>query len=188
MIDIFEEGYMPFYLYKRIKEDGKECFKVDKSISLAGYNVIYSLWNKQGKPINKGWHIDIDTLINDITSGKGNYKTHAIIIDLMPSNKYEINLMELLDIWAYPEGKKEKISWIPLMLRIREIYYYWDSKGNIQNRQSILDKFCNPEYSDDIFEFLYLQGEDRGWNWGRVGQVNGALIYKDARNYFKMHF
>jgi hypothetical protein len=44
------------------------------------------------------------------------------------------------------------------------------------------------EREDEAHEFLYLnhgaKPGDRGWNWGPVGSVNGALLFRDALDYF----
>jgi len=35
---------------------------------------------------------------------------------------------------------------------------------------------------------LYLNGTDRGWNWGRNGMTNAAFLQNSARDYFRKYF
>jgi hypothetical protein len=179
---------MPFYLYRKFHENSEECFELERSVHLAGRNILYNLWLKQGKPANKGWHAGLEDIVCEATNGAGNLNTHTVLIDLNPSVKGEITILELLDVWAYTYADDSRIIWTPLMLKLRDVYYQKTKPLTPQERQNIIQKFCRPNYGPDIFEFLYLQGDNRGWNWGKVGQVNAALIYEDARAFFKKHF
>ncbi len=53
-----------------------------------------------------------------------------------------------------------------------------------QSRDSHIKCFPEPAKScnADIFEFLHIQ--EKTWNWGRNGQVNGVLLYEKAKRYF----
>ena len=179
---------MPFYLYRKFKKNNQESFELQRAISLAGYNLFYELWEKKGKPINKGWHANLDELVHEATEGGGNRNNHTIIIDLTPSRKNEINLVELLDVWAYTYGYEGQANWTPLMIKMRDIFYPWNDKLLTQEKhREIIQNFSNPQYGEDIFEFLYLGGEDRGWNFG-IGKINAALIHKPAREFFRKYF
>ncbi len=189
---------MPFYLYERKeKTDGtllKESFEQLRKVSLARYNSIYNLWIQKGRPLDKGWHISIHDLINEITKGTGNYDTHRLIIDFDPNAKWRIGLIEIIDIYLYTYGYlTNKAIWSILMLRLREVYYKNFEKEKDIKDLSIFKRIFSidkrrEDPDQDIFEFIYLQGDDLGWNWGRVGQVNAAFIHKEAREFFKDHF
>jgi len=43
-------------------------------------------------------------------------------------------------------------------------------------------------YGSEFVEFLYLQGDDGGWNWGRNGSTNAAILHGEAREYFRKFF
>lgn len=159
---------MPFYLYNK----QGEILELEKPVSLAGYNVIYNLWNKKNKPLDQGWHINLDEIIEEITKGKGNKNTHSLIIHLQPYSKEEINLLEILDIWAYSYSYKGEVSWTPLMFRLKDVFYYEEDILTKEKIQRLIKQFSpNSKNREDIFEFLYLQGNERGWNWGGLGQL-----------------
>lgn len=169
---------MPFYLYKKQLTESKEyLFKQERNIQLAGRQTIHSLWNAKNKP-RGGWSMSADELIKTVMQNNGDSASHSIIIDLAPGRR-EIAFYELTDIWAYTyftDGGQ--VNWTPLMLKLKEIV---EIERRNEFRQSVNEQpvFC--------YEFLYLQGENGGWRWGRNGSVNGALLYSDAFEYFQ-HF
>ena len=183
---------MAFYLYGRVTQNGKEHFRRVRKVKLAGYNSIYNLWKRNKKPINRGWHISADDLIKELTKDKGNKDSHRVIIDFDPNSTWRIGLVEIVDIYVYTSGdpKQGKVWWSPIMMRLRDVYYEEFtskvSKDRIEDRKKAFD--VTRTKNDDIFEFVYLQGDDNGWNWGRVGQVNATFIHKEARGYFKKFF
>ena len=113
---------MAFMFYD--KKNGK-LNKTGKYFSLAGYNLIIHLWEKQGKPTNKGWHISADELIREYTKDKGSIQTNALLIDFHPNARNRIGIIELMDIYAYTyfSAKKQKVEWTPMMLRLRDVLY-----------------------------------------------------------------
>lgn len=185
---------MPFYLYQREEKliDGtqKECFKMIRKVKLAGYNAIYNLWIKKGKPLNQGWHITLDELIKEVNGGTGDSNTHRLIIDFDPNATWRIGLVEVLDIYIYTYGNgADTAIWSPIMLRLRDVLYE-EKTIDLKNKGKKIAKFCidkRPFNNDDIFEFLYLQGEEKGWNWGGR-RVNAPFIHKEAREFFKKFF
>jgi len=182
---------MPFYLYKRAQDDSRECLGKIGKISLGGRNAIFRAWKGRGKMVNRGWHVTGEELIKEADIKVAEGARCSIIIDYDPGAKHRIELLELLDIYVYTYGntKTGTVWWSPLMLRLRTVWHY-ESKHAISKEQRIqkIERLCEPKNGPDIFEFLYLQGEDRGWAWGRVGQVNAPLIEKEAREYFKIFF
>ena len=185
---------MAFYLYKRVLQNGEEYFERVKKVKLAGYNSIYNLWKKNNKPINKGWHISANDLIKELTKDKGDENSYRVIIDFDPNSTWRIGLIEIRDIYVYTIGDSKEgkvwVKWSPIMMRLRDVYYEEFTsavpKEQLEDRKKAFNVIRIN--NDDIFEFVYLQGDDNGWNWGRVGQVNATFIHKEARSYFKNFF
>lgn len=184
---------MANYLYKtERKEDTSHIinqhFEREKEVPIYGKNVIYKLWVQQEEPIDVGWHVTSYNLLNALTEGAGTYDSHRLIIDIEPKSKKGINLVEILDIYGYTF----KNGYIILMLRLREILYCeFDTEKTQKEVDDMKKKFYikNPKNdpAEDIFEFIYLKG-DKGWQPGKVGFVNAAVIPKEARTYFKQFF
>jgi hypothetical protein len=190
---------MPFYLYKREQKEVegkvKECFEKIREVKIAGYNTLYNCWTKKGKPVNLGWHITIDDLVKELTDGSGDISNFRLIIDFDPRADWRIGLVEVIDIYIFTDGDENtgKVTWSPLMLRLRGVYYKkFENKISLEEKKRKINAFCVDKRAEsedeDIFEFLYLQGDERGWNWGRVGQVNATFIEKEPRHYFKKFF
>jgi len=55
---------MAFLVYK--KQNGM-LIATGEKFSLAGYNLIYRLWEKRGKPTEQGWHVSANDLIKQNT-------------------------------------------------------------------------------------------------------------------------
>ncbi len=180
---------MPFYLYKA-KDNNLANYILHRGISLAGYNLIFKAWEKKGRPIEQGWHIPVDELIQLEIGENEDSQKYKVIIDLKPSNKEELILLELLDIWIYTHGNTGtgKANWSPLLLRLQDcLYKELSPQVTTDERKNIISEITNKISHEDIFEFLYIHGNDRSWNWGRVGSVNGALLYKPALQFFMRH-
>jgi hypothetical protein len=171
---------MPFYLYEKPSEPAATYSRV-RTVRLAGYNAIHQAWKDRQEPTEKGWHIDQDELVRRVN---GDPDQHTVLIDLKPSSKNSVDVYELLDIWVFTHANPNGGVWSPLMLRLRECWCERFNGFDDQARDSRIK--CFPEPRDnkgaDIFEFLYLQ--EKTWNWGRNGQVNGVLLYEKARRYF----
>ncbi len=181
---------MAFLIYEK---QGNYLIPTGEYYSLAGYNLIYNLWEKRKKPTDEGWHMSADDLIQEYTEGKGNIETHSLLIDFHPGATRRIGIIELLDIYAYTYSGSSDIeaAWTPMMLRLREVFYKDDYKNEItrSEKEATLKKLAQPSAdADDFVEFLYLNGNDKGWNWGRNGMVNAAFIHAPARAYFKKYF
>lgn len=179
---------MAFYLFK--KENEKNYRRIGE-IKLAGRKAIYNLWLKKGSPLDNGWLITQDDLLKEVTSNNEHFNDFRIIIDFYPSSKDRIELIEILEIYPYTYGNVEgSASWSVLMLRVRDFWKtYHGKKIELSERDKLLENItCDKSYEGDIFEFLYLQGEENGWVPGRVGFVNAAFIHKPARDYFKKWF
>jgi len=183
---------MPFYIYKRFEDNGKEYLEsTGEEFRLAGYNLLYQLWVKNDKPIKEGWHVDAENLIKQWSNGTYDYSSHRLIIDANPKARWRVNLLELLDVYVYTDGNKDtrKAYWSPMMLKLRQAFYKtYDPEITAEQKMVIIKRICEPNYTNDIMEFLYLHGDDRGWNWGLTGRTNAAFLEKKPREYFKKFF
>lgn len=103
---------------------------------------------------------------------------HRILIDLKPSDKSNVSLYRLRDVWGFSYEE-----WTPLALRLESLLV--DEPQD--NPSTFKQVFRGPlETKDFIYEFLYLNGGTKSgkWTWGLVGRVNAALLWPDALRYF----
>jgi hypothetical protein len=114
-----------------------------------------------------------------------------LVVDFHPTAKNRVGLVELLDIyaftWAY--SSRRKASWTPLMLRMRDLFYREYARPLTKTKRSaIMDRVPEPKSPPEFIEFLYLNGDDKSWNWGRVGATNAVFLQGEARDYFRQFF
>jgi len=179
---------MAFMLFKKErKEAGVYYANAHQSYKLAGYGLLYNLWNKRGKPVESGWSITADELLKEHDE-KISDISHALVIDFDPNSQSRIGLVEIEAIHIYTYGDKAGAAWSPIMLELRDVYYEeFDQPITPDQKSKTLARV--PDFSPDrkkIVEFLYVRGES--WNWGRNGITNAAFIYDDARKYFQKFF
>ena len=179
---------MSFLYYN--KNNGLISNTGDK-FSLAGYNLIYNLWKKKKKPTATGWHLNADDLIKEHSGGKESGSSGALIIDFDPKSRWRIGLIELHDIYiyTYSGAKKDASSWSPMMLRFKDVLYKeFETELKEEQKINIMKEIQIDDNADEFIEFLYLNGTDRGWNWGRNGMTNAAFLQNSARDYFRKYF
>lgn len=182
---------MAFLIYELTDQAHSPILKpTGETFSLAGHNLIYRAWQKSGQPTDQGWHISADELIRLHSDGQESYGTRRLIIDFDPKAKRRIGLIELLDIYAYTHGYGSgEASWTPLMLRMRYAFYKeYESEITEEHKSRIIGTIPLSEDGNDFVEFLYLNGPDKGWNWGKNGMTNAAFLQGDARAYFRKFF
>lgn len=180
---------MPAYLFQKFKDSNGIRYVKEKRIPLAGHNAIQNLWVKKDRPFEKGWAISSEELIKYVLNKNDTEKKYSIIIDSAPSVNTKIDYKELHDIhlYTFKNQHEDKADWSVILLRVRDVYGRTDIKE--EERSSANNQFYFEEYDKNlIYSFLYLHGDYRGWNWGRLGQMNGAWIYPNARKYFSKIF
>jgi len=179
---------MPAFLYQRSIVEGKQYLKQVRQISFAGFGALHSLWSSKGKPIDTGWYITAADLIGYAIVANGNVSDHEIIIDAAPSVKSLVDLVQVVDIHVYTYGNDTGgASWSNLMLRVKDVF--WEEGVAPAKKTALTKCFEEPSvYGEDILTFLYLHGDARSWNFGRIGQMNGAWLHSKARNYFRRFF
>ena len=179
---------MPAFLYQRSTTGGKRYLNQVRQISLAGFGALHSLWSSEGKPIDKGWYITAAGLIVYAIGANGKVGDHEIIIDAAPSVKSLVDLVQVVDIHVYTHGNDAGgASWSNLMLRVKDVC--WEEGVTPDKKTALTKRFEEPSvYGEDILTFLYLHGDARSWNFGRIGQMNGAWLHSQARDYFRRFF
>ena len=179
---------MTFLVYQ---SDGSFLEKTGLNLRLAGYNLVYRIWESRGKPIDQGWQISRDDLVADDDSLDKSDRPCRFLIDVHPDTKRRIGLVELLDIYVYTFAGPEsgKAGWSPMMLRLRDVLYE-ESLTDIpaEAKEKRISRIPEPDSKDDLVEFLYLLGSDQGWRWGANGMTNAAFIQGPAREYFRQYF
>ena len=183
-------------LFWKEKVDGKLYYEnANDEFNLAGNKngLIYKMWVKRGKPVGQGWTATADELLR-IYAEEYNYLNYngdecALIVDFHPTSRNRIGLIEIDRIHVYTYGEEDYVEWSPLMLELTEVY----SKNEIEDfsgvlKQHLLSKIEVAPERQKMVEFLYLNGDDYYWNWGKNGTTNAGFLYKDAREYFKIFF
>jgi len=183
---------MAFLLYERVAQNGGGILRPTREyFHIAGYNLVYQAWERRGRPTNQGWHVSADELIAIHTRDAHDYRTRRLVIDFHPSATRRIGLIELLDIYAFTHEASApgEAGWTPMLLRLQDILYEeYDHDLTPEQKQTIIGNIPEPSTGEDFVEFLYLNGPDKGWNWGRNGSTNAAFIHGAAREYFRRFF
>ena len=179
---------MPFYLYEKTPINGGFSEYIqERKISLAGTNnVIYrsltatnQLQQNQGQNAGIGWHLNETNLLSTATEQEPVLANeYAIVIDLKPNVANNVSLYEIKDIWGFSYS-----DYTPVALRLETLFVDLNHPNPDAFKERFTDDNC---LRDQVHEFLYLQGGYGfgTWNWGRVGMVNGALLWPDALEFF----
>ncbi len=76
---------MAFLIFERVIENGSPILRpTGESFSLAGYNLIYQAWEKHGRPIDQGWHVTADELIQLQSKEQYAHDVRRLVIDFDP--------------------------------------------------------------------------------------------------------
>lgn len=186
---------MSFMFFKKEIKNAKIFYSNDYSdFQLAGWGgLIYQTWIRRDKPLG-GWTITQEDLLetyrlqySDDSCTSDNY---SLVIDFHPGSKERIALIEIERVHVYTYGTPEKyIHWSPMMLELRKLYYD-DEIDDFSSdyKDEVLGEIEVATNREQIVEFLYLNGDDLCWNWGRNGMTNAVFIEKDSRDFFKLFF
>ena len=170
-------------------EDRTILRQTGETFKLAGYNLLYQAWEKRGKPLNTGWRITRDELIQLHFAPQPPRDGVRLIIDFHPTATGRIGLIEPVEIYAYTWGDNGVAEWTPLMLKLRDVFYEeYEQTISPEQKTEILGAIPCNFAGQEWIEFLYLNGDNKGWNWGRNGMTNAAFLQGDARDYFRQFF
>lgn len=113
----------------------------------------------------------------------------ALIIDFHPSSKERIGLIEIENIHLYTYGNSEMVYWSPMMLELYNLFYEEEYVNlTAEEKSLILSNIECPGEKGKILEFLYVNGDNRQWNWGRNGMTNAAFLDAQAVKYSRQFF
>jgi hypothetical protein len=168
---------MPFMLYDTPQtRAGKKMYTKVRTVRIAGKKGPLFAIHEKKNPKKKSpfkWHATADEIVVAI----GGRATQEILINLKPNVAKNVSLYRLVDVWGFSYER-----WTPLALRLEVLF------ADLPHEDP--EKFMNSfeiknRKRDCVGEFLYVQGgTDRGtWNWGRVGNVNGTLLWRPAFHY-----
>jgi hypothetical protein len=168
---------MPFFLYKTGPEPTGLRYTQVSEISLAGTSgplFEFARRENTNKVSPFAWHATESTLLAVLGHSSDD---NAIVIDLRPRDTDRVSLYRLCDVWGYSYD-----GWTPVSLRLQSLFVETAQPNPSDFKLRFID--FGEEHSF-VAEFLYLQGGVREgtWNWGMVGRVNGALLWKDAFDY-----
>lgn len=183
---------MSFALYLTANAAGRCHYTFVRHVQMAGSQRgllgIFLSELEETHDKNPRWHLSEEDLLARLGFNGGK---HALVIDLMPDKKdkgqtvkrRDVSLYRIRSIWGftYPE-------YVPVVLLLEclclevppSIFYETNSKEAFEFPISRGTMVC---------DFLYLNGkarETRPYCWGMVGFVNGALLWKDAFDFFHM--
>lgn len=168
---------MPFMLYDVASSQGGKQYTYARTVAIAGNTgplaAIHRARNlSRSTPFP--WHAASQDIVAVIP---GSSPTQEIVIDLKPNVAKNVSLYRLLDVWGFSYS-----DWTPLALRLEVLFGDLGHDDPSKFKQSFSDDGADRSL---VGEFLYVQGGTGGgtWNWGRVGSVNGALLWRDAFDY-----
>jgi hypothetical protein len=165
---------MPFMLYHITGESGREQYRFVRGIGLAGRSGALANFSRSLNPEKRipfKWHATSKKLIQLLG---GSPTEQVIVLDLKPRAAGKVSLYRLLDVWGFSYA-----DWTPLALRLRVLF----ANRKEANPFAFKNSFVDPGTEHSLVgEFLYVQGgvSEGAWNWGKVGSVNGALLWSDA--------
>jgi hypothetical protein len=177
-------------IFEEVVADGTGALRpTGDSFSLAGRNLLHRAWGRLGKPLNQGWKVSREDLL-DLHFGDTPRPPGArLIIDFHPTSTGRIGLIEPINIYAYTWGDDGWASWTPLMLCLRDVYYKeYEVALSPESKEQIMNRVPTDFPGQESIEFLYLNGDDLCWNWGRNGMTNAAFLQGSARDYFRRFF
>lgn len=168
---------MPFGLYDVTRGSQANRYTFVRTAALAGGAgpLRQVQRSKNGAGITPHpWHADCDELVAAIP---GTTPGQEIVIDLKPNVAQNVSLYRLLDVWGFSHAE-----WTPLALRLEVLFVDLTDEDPKLFKSSFSDEGADRSL---VGEFLYVQGGTSvgTWNWGRVGSVNGALLWPDAFDY-----
>ena len=180
---------MPTCLYMRDDINGVLHWRKHRDLSLAGRNIIWEHWKKNGCKVNAGWEIKHDDIVSHATQGAGNPNDYRIIVNVLPKREGVVDLLLLDEICVFTHGQQgsKESEWSIYMLKLREFF----GRQSLSEEQKVELTNCFPAHEkpgQEVATFLYMHGDDKGWRPGPVGATAGALIYPDAKVYFRKHF
>lgn len=167
---------MPFMLYDVTVGSSSHSYRYVRNLRIAGNRGPLAHIHRTRNTVGKcpfGWHASAA----DIVAAVGGDAGQAIVIDLKPAVARNVSLYLLRDVWGYSVQE-----WTPLALRLECLFADRAHPNPMEFKAAFDDADAERTL---IGEFLYVQGGVQGgsWNWGKVGLVNGTLLWPEAFEY-----
>lgn len=183
-----------FMIFTASQENGQEVLTfTSRQYRLAGRNgLLYTLWKKRGEPRNKGWMVTRDDMLAESSNATDDRLTCRLLVDAAPNARRKIEVIEITKVYAFTiaaDNAHGQVCWTPLMLDVRGVLHEdFDKDISQEEHVSRAYRIVNPQYQEDIKEFLYLHGDSKGWIWGLSGRTNAVYLEKHVRDYFRQYF
>lgn len=168
---------MPFMLYDITAGPACRSYRYFTTVSIAGRHgplaQIQSNRNPTGT-VPCAWHATSADIVGAIPGGLAGQE---IVIDLKPTVATNVSLYRLLDVWGFSAA-----TWTPLALHLECLFADLEHPNPLQFKAAFDDSDAD---RSRVGEFLYLQGgvKEGTWNWGKIGRVNGTLLWPAAFDY-----
>jgi hypothetical protein len=166
---------MPFMLYD-VATGQSRSYRYVRTVGIAGNTgpLAYIQRTRNTAAVCPfGWHASVA----EIVAALGGQVGQAIVIDLKPTVANNVSLYLLRDIWGFSAQ-----NWTPLAIRLECLFADMNHSNPMEFKAAFDDATADHSL---VGEFLYVQGGVHGgtWNWGKIGRVNGTLLWPDAFEY-----
>jgi hypothetical protein len=180
---------MSFLVFQKIIKNDKLFYKSStENFKLAGWNLLYRLWCQKNKPVETGWSVTANDILREHNEDYSS-DTHSLVVDFHPNSKERIGLIEIEHIHLYTFGGSGYAAWSPMMWELRDVFYKEEFSALTSDEKAIeIFEIPISQNRPRIVEFLYLNGDDYSWNWGKNGMTNAAFIHEESREYFRKFF
>lgn len=165
---------MSHYLYEKIAEgSSREAYQRKCEAKLPSKVKSFVLDRDLG---TGGWYMSEENLLKLCGVEPD---SHALIVDLKPNATSIVNLYSMRGIIGYSYE-----DWTPLCFLLEEMFADEPEEDPASFKEEF--SFSSDNYLRRAASFVYLRaGTQKGvWGYGKVGQVNGAMIFPDAWKYF----
>jgi len=96
---------MSFMLYEVTASAGAERLRfTGEYYALAGHNILRRLWEAKDRPLNQGWHVSANDMVAHATLGQHTVETRRLLVDASPHTTGKVEVIEILDVWAFTLG------------------------------------------------------------------------------------
>ena len=165
-------------IYEVTETQQEIIFKYYDRIKLLGCNqgLIPKLLKKtliRDIELDTGWSLDITGILEN--------KNRRVVIDLKPSHKSEVFLVELTHVYGF----NHSTGWTALLYRFKTLINSVE-KDKVDTKNFVYDK----SNSEIIYSFLYalgfvMEGKIEGRWLPPFGSMTGLLMWRKSYDYFE---
>lgn len=158
---------------KTIVDTSRSTYERQHEVKLPG--IMKSFVLDQGLA-TEGWHITEKQLLQQCGVDAD---SHAIVVDLKPNAPNIVDLYCMRGILGFSYE-----DWTPVCFLLEEMFSNRPENEPAEFKEKFT--FSSEDFLRRAVSFVYLRaGTRKGvWNYGKVGQINGALIFPDAWKHF----